>query len=382
MIVEQLYTTKSAESFSEFQKDPRLFHVYHEGYRKQVEAWPVNPLDIIIQWIRKKHGPGKSVVGDRTDTNSTEDGGKNNGGTTNGTGAIIADMGCGEARLAKSVSNKVYSFDLVSDSSKGHSDHTALESAPSGAIGGNVNKIMTTKSNSDIDSHGIIACDIAHVPLQNSSVDIVVFCLSLMGTNIMEFIKEAHRILRVGGLIKIAEVRSRFHNHNINTSCTSISTSTSAASNNGRSSAGNSATIVQQHQQRLKGSPSPHHDHHGKQDEQGIIDFLNAIEAVGFNMSESFAKHNLGSQQQCNKMFFFLEGRKLPTSVPAGSRNLKNEHAKVMTGSKAKHQVAANAAHAKCSDNASLTPIHTTKDIYDSEKESKFAVKPCLYKRR
>ena len=34
--------------------------------------------------------------------------------------------------------------------------------------------------------------------------------MALMGTNIGEFIKEAHRILSVGGYIKIAEVRSRF----------------------------------------------------------------------------------------------------------------------------------------------------------------------------
>ena len=37
------------------------------------------------------------------------------------------------------------------------------------------------------------------------------FCLSLMGSNIVDFIREAHRILRPGGLLKIVEVRSRFH---------------------------------------------------------------------------------------------------------------------------------------------------------------------------
>jgi ribosomal RNA-processing protein 8 len=49
-----------------------------------VDKWPVNPLDVIIEWIKKQH-PTK----------------------------VIGDFGCGDARLAASVSNQVYSFDLV-----------------------------------------------------------------------------------------------------------------------------------------------------------------------------------------------------------------------------------------------------------------------------
>jgi ribosomal RNA-processing protein 8 len=55
----------------------------------------------------------------------------------------------------------------------------------------------------------VIACDIRSVPLKSDSVDIVVFCLSLMGTNYLEFIAEANRILKIGGKLKIAEVQSR-----------------------------------------------------------------------------------------------------------------------------------------------------------------------------
>ncbi len=83
-------------------------------------------------------------------------------------------MGCGDARLAQSVPNKVYSFDLVSN-----------------------------------NAH-VVACDMAKLPLPNKSVDIVVFCLALMGVNICDFIKEAHRILKSNGIIRIVEVRSRF----------------------------------------------------------------------------------------------------------------------------------------------------------------------------
>lgn len=83
-------------------------------------------------------------------------------------------MGCGEARLAESIPNTVYSFDLVS------------------------RKPIVT------------ACDIKKTPLTDSSVDIVVFCLSLMGKNIGDFLFEANRILKANGILRIVEVRSRF----------------------------------------------------------------------------------------------------------------------------------------------------------------------------
>lgn len=88
--------------------------------------------------------------------------------------AVVVDMGCGDAQLAQSVPNTVHSFDLVSRS-----------------------PIVT-------------ACNMAQLPLADTSADIVVFCLSLMGTNIGDFLKEAYRVLKPNGIIKIAEVRSRF----------------------------------------------------------------------------------------------------------------------------------------------------------------------------
>ncbi len=145
IINENIYTKRGEESFREFTNNPILFEIYHTGFREQASQWPENPLDGIIKWIQK------------CDKN-----------------LMIADMGCGDAKLAKSVEQKVFSFDFVSTSPE------------------------------------VIAADIAHVPLDNESVDIVVFCLSLMGTNIGDFILEAHRILKSSGIMKIIEVRSRF----------------------------------------------------------------------------------------------------------------------------------------------------------------------------
>lgn len=89
---------------------------------------------------------------------------------------VVADFGCGEGRLAEAIEQKVYSLDLVAANSS------------------------------------VIACDMAHTPLETNSINVAVFCLSLMGTNLRDFLLEANRVLKVGGLLKIAEVVSRFHN--------------------------------------------------------------------------------------------------------------------------------------------------------------------------
>ncbi len=87
---------------------------------------------------------------------------------------VVADFGCGDARLAASVPQRVHSFDLHALNDR------------------------------------VTVCDVAHVPLPDASVDVAVFCLSLMGTNLDDFIAEAYRVLRPRGQLKVAEVRSRF----------------------------------------------------------------------------------------------------------------------------------------------------------------------------
>ncbi|KAH8555765.1 methyltransferase-domain-containing protein [Umbelopsis sp. PMI_123] len=143
---EQLYTTPGNESFALFQEKPELFEHYHSGFRHQVESWPTNPVDVMIDYL-------KSLP----------------------TSTIIADMGCGDAKIAHTLTkHKVLSFDLVAKNEK------------------------------------VVACDIAKLPIPNDFVDVAVFCLSLMGTNYVDFIREAHRVLKEGSELKIAEVISRF----------------------------------------------------------------------------------------------------------------------------------------------------------------------------
>ena len=49
------------------------------------------------------------------------------------------------------------------------------------------------------------ACDIRKTPLEEGSVNVAVFSLSLMATNVNDFILEANRILVNGGKLIIAE---------------------------------------------------------------------------------------------------------------------------------------------------------------------------------
>ncbi|KAG0607481.1 hypothetical protein M758_8G032200 [Ceratodon purpureus] len=145
MLNEQLYTCKGEEAFELFQKDGSAFQLYHAGYQAQMSHWPKLPVQVVIDWLNAKSSD-----------------------------LVVADFGCGDARLSKAVKNKVYSLDLVA------CDDT------------------------------VIACNMAKTPLETGSIDVAVFCLSLMGVDYPSFLKEAHRALKIGGFLLIAEVKSRF----------------------------------------------------------------------------------------------------------------------------------------------------------------------------
>lgn len=52
-INETMYNSDSSESKQYFKEDPDAFKAYHDGYKQQIEQWPVNPLDVIIPSIKK-----------------------------------------------------------------------------------------------------------------------------------------------------------------------------------------------------------------------------------------------------------------------------------------------------------------------------------------
>lgn len=52
-INEQMYKTTGSDAKKLFKDDPGLFEAYHEGYRHQIAQWPMNPLDRIINGIKR-----------------------------------------------------------------------------------------------------------------------------------------------------------------------------------------------------------------------------------------------------------------------------------------------------------------------------------------
>jgi hypothetical protein len=56
----------------------------------------------------------------------------------------------------------------------------------------------------------VTACDMAHTPLAESSLDAAVFSLSLMGKNWTDYLTEAHRVLQPLGYLFVAEPVKRW----------------------------------------------------------------------------------------------------------------------------------------------------------------------------
>jgi ribosomal RNA-processing protein 8 len=142
---EKLYTSTSGEAKDLFSRSPELFDVMHRGFANQAETWPIVPVDEVIEYL-KEHHPSP---------------------------AVIADMGCGEAKIGASLQNTVHSFDFRAQNGR------------------------------------VTECDMRNTPLPDASVDVVVFVLSLMGTNLNDFIREARRIIKNIGTMLIVEITSR-----------------------------------------------------------------------------------------------------------------------------------------------------------------------------
>ena len=64
-------------------------------------------------------------------------------------------------------------------------------------------------------NESVEACDMAKTSLADETLDVAVFSLSLMGLNWPDYINEAHRVLRPGGFIEIAEPASKWENEKL-----------------------------------------------------------------------------------------------------------------------------------------------------------------------
>ncbi|KAJ6629124.1 methyltransferase-domain-containing protein [Mycena sp. CBHHK59/15] len=162
LINESLYKSNGQQAHEMMKNDPKVYEEYHTGFRHQVQLWPTNPVQHFISILSKY--PPKTV---------------------------IADLGCGDAAMARSLVPKglnVLSFDLVSD----------------GVF------VVEADICEKIPLPGSEAAEGDKSDGQGQVVDVVVCALSLMGTNWTNCIREAWRILKHDGELKIAEVASRF----------------------------------------------------------------------------------------------------------------------------------------------------------------------------
>lgn len=101
---------------------------------------------------------------------------------------VVADFGCGDCKIARSVKNKVHGFDLAATCELA----TVCDMA-------NVSVCVFSNLVTFFDFiYFLRNISPVQVPLGDGSVDIAVFCLSLMGTNLADFLAEANRVLKIG----------------------------------------------------------------------------------------------------------------------------------------------------------------------------------------
>ena len=180
---ETLYTTPSTQALELFSSNPELFDEYHAGFSRQVkESWPSNPVDGYAAAIRSRGASDPKKGHNNKPNKKRGQQGPPLPRRPNET-CTIADLGCGDAQLARNLTPSVEKLKLKFLS---YDLHAANE--------------YITKA------------DITNLPVKDGSVDIAIFCLSLMGTNWVSFVEEAWRVLRGDGKGEcwVSEVKSRF----------------------------------------------------------------------------------------------------------------------------------------------------------------------------
>ena len=140
------YAASSDKTHTRLEANPEEWCHYHTMYQELRKSWDLVPFEEEIRWLKQREG------------------------------LTVGDFGCGEALIAAAVSDQhlVHSF-----------DHVAINDT-------------------------VTPCDIAAVPIDDDCLDVAVFCLSLMGSNYTDYIREAHRCLRLDGKLHIWEPVSYF----------------------------------------------------------------------------------------------------------------------------------------------------------------------------
>lgn len=135
----------TGNSTDAFENNSDLYFKYHEAYNVIKDNWEFNPLDHITNRIKQIQSINKSKKK-----------------------LVVGDFGCGNGDLLRAFDSnkevKMFGFDLFKL-------HPAT-----------------------------IVCNMKKIPLKDNSLDVAVFCLSLMAKDVSDFIKEANRLLRKGSV--------------------------------------------------------------------------------------------------------------------------------------------------------------------------------------
>lgn len=183
-INEKLYTIDSESALKLIKEQPALFDEYHQGFRSQVQSWPENPVDVFVDQVRQRSRKPVNAPGGLPGLPNKQ--------------VVVADMGCGEAQLALDISKFL------------QSDNKSKKQKKQKGNNGRKPDIVVHSFDLKKVNDRITVADIKNVPLPDNSCTVVIFCLALMGTNFLDFVDEAYRILAPRGELWIAEIKSRF----------------------------------------------------------------------------------------------------------------------------------------------------------------------------
>lgn len=192
LINEKLYNMKVSQGAKYLKENPEVFKQYHEGFRLQVQSWPIIPSHMIEDIIIKKFG---------TSTTSKKN-----------SNVKIADLGCGDGYIGskldgKNINNVSFHVDSVD------------------ACIPNMLKDSVVKKEKGVTyiekPFHFYQCSMSEHILSENSYDVVAISLALMGTDCIVNktvkegktpISEAWRCLKENSLLIIAEVGSRIKN--------------------------------------------------------------------------------------------------------------------------------------------------------------------------
>ena len=267
---EDLYTKPSQDSFKQFTERPELFDQYHVGFRKQAKEWPVNPVDVIYKKIVTTWR--KEVQGSKGNKSKREN-------------VVVADFGCGDAKLAE----RLLSLKIGGD---GQLTNQPSKKAKKGKQSDDKSSCPFDVYSFDLVSGGnplVTPADMSNVPLSDESIDVAVYCLALMGTNVADFVRESWRVLKFNGVLRVAEVRSRFE-------------TASAESNGDKQNKGKFG-----HHKKLKSRNNAHHQNKRSDNNDDddtpqplmlLDEFMALMQRCGFQCT---------NMDRSNKMFLFMD---------------------------------------------------------------------------